>query len=190
MLRDDLMIIECSTGSALECAACLDIARIKELLSGEECYQEKHRVCEIVRMLVGLRKAWAGSKMTEEPIHYRAKPASADTAFLFFHERLEVYRAALKFMLWFVSMPGSNQLDRRLLRRVDEAGTSIALNIAEGNGRYSKSDHHRFLKIAESAAVKAAVYLDLCVRRRLWVEGDVIRGREILRMISAMLGGM
>jgi hypothetical protein len=46
----------------------------------------------------------------------------------------------------------------------------VVLNIAEGNGRYAELDHHRFLQIAQSAAVKGAVFLDLGVERAFLVE--------------------
>ena len=78
-----LRIVDYAIGSSSECAGCLDVARIKELLTHPDCHEE------------------------------------------------------------------------------DEAGTSVVLNIAEGNGRYAELDHHRFLQIAQSAAVKGAVFLDL-----------------------------
>ena len=140
-------------------------------------------------MLIGLRKAWAQPTVREEPLAYVVRKSSTPSAVLFHHEGLDVYRVALGFMEWFVSRPGAKELSNRLLRRIDEAGTSIALNIAEGNGRYAELDHHRFLQIAQSSAVKAAVYLDLSVKREIWVEADVVCGKEILRRINAILGG-
>src|SRR5688500_1129592 len=35
-------------GSSLECAGCLDVARIKTLLTHQDCHQEKHLLCEIL----------------------------------------------------------------------------------------------------------------------------------------------
>jgi four helix bundle protein len=50
--------LDYSVGSSLECAACLDIAGIKSLFTPGECLMEKAKLCEITKMLVGLRKAW------------------------------------------------------------------------------------------------------------------------------------
>ena len=50
-------------------------------------------------------------------------------------------------------------------------------------------DHHRFLQIAQSAAVKGAVFLDLGVERAFLVETETTAGQEILRRISAMVAG-
>jgi four helix bundle protein len=181
--------VDYATGSSLECAACLDIARIKELLSLTQCYEEKRLLCEVTKMLVGLRKAWADSVMREEPPALPANTLTPSPRPLFHHESLEVYQAALGFMAWFVSQPGAKEMSARLFRQIDEAGTSIVLNIAEGNGRYAELDHQHFLQIAQSAAVKAAVCLDLCVRRGLWAGAQTDSGKERLRRISTMAGG-
>jgi four helix bundle protein len=92
-------------------------------------------------------------------------------------------------MEWFAAQPGGNQLSSKVLRRLDEAGTSVVLNIAEGNGRYAELDHHRFLEIAQSSAVKAAVYLDLSAQRGVLDTGAVASGKEIVRRVGAMLTG-
>ena len=108
------------------------------------------------------------------------------------HERLQVYAkalSALAFIEWFVSRTGSDGLSHRLFRQVDEAGTCVVLNIAEGNGRYAELDQHRFLHIAERGAVKAAVYLDLCVRGGLFAEAEAASDKEILRRVGALLAG-
>ena len=80
-------------------------------------------------------------------------------------------------------------LCRTLCRQLDEAGTSLVLNIAAGNGRYAELDHHRFLEIAQSAAVKGAVYLDLGVERAWLAKTEASAGKEMLRRISAMVAG-
>ena len=197
-----LRIADYAIGSSLECAACLDVARIKELLARHDCYQEKHLLSEITKMLIGLRKGWAQSMAREEPPDYAIEPRKdkvEDEAgqkeggqgqeMLFHHERLEVYRLALVFMEWFVTLPGGKDLSSRLFRQMDEAGTSVVLNIAEGNGRYAELDQLRFLQMAQSAAVKGAVYLDLAVERALLLKTEAIAGKEMLRRISAMAAG-
>jgi four helix bundle protein len=184
-----LRIADYAIGSSLECAGCLDVARIKEFLTGQDCYKEKYLLCEMTKMLIGLRKAWSQSMVREEPFADPTKPLRDMPEPLFHHEGLEVYRAALGFMEWFVSRPGAKELSHRLFRQMDEAGTSVVLNIAEGNGRYAELDHHRFLQIAQSAAVKGAVYLDLVVERALLVETEATAGKETLRRISAMVAG-
>ncbi|HEY5910634.1 MAG TPA: four helix bundle protein [Verrucomicrobiae bacterium] len=183
-----LQILDYATGSTLECAGCLDIARIKNLLTEAQCREEKQRLCVVTKMVIGLRKAWAESVARKEPADYSAKPSTPETPF-FHHESLEVYRTALAFMDWFVSLTRTKELSNRLVRQVDEAGTSIVLNIAEGNGRYAELDHHRFAQIAQSAAVNAAVLLDLCLEQGLLEREETDAGKDKLHRIAVMLGG-
>src|SRR6266852_7407970 len=83
-----LKALDYALGSGLECAACLDIARIKGLLGKAETDHEKQRLCEIVKMLVGLRKAWETWKAREDTVPYRADPAGSASEPLFHHETL------------------------------------------------------------------------------------------------------
>jgi four helix bundle protein len=155
-----LTALDYAVGSGLECAACLDIARIKEFLSAQNAQYAKERLCEIVRMMYGLRKAWATSALHEDPVVYKVENSNFAEP-LFHHEKLKVYGMALNLMVWFMSLPESKELTHRFYRQIDEGITSIVLNIAEGNGRYSDLDHHRFLEIAKGSATKVTTYLDL-----------------------------
>ena len=90
-------------------------------------------------------------------------------------------------MRWFVGLPGGRELTDRLCREVDKSATSVVLNVAEGNGRYSELDHRRFLQMAAASAVQAAAYLDLSQQRALPVRLETTPGRELLSRIVAML---
>ena len=135
---DKARMLDYAVGSTLECAACLDIARIKGRLSQERSLTEKRRILEITRMLIGLRKAWLQSVLSEEPSPYGAEPSTPGLEILFHHESLDVYQVGLDFMRWFVGLPGCGELSDRLCREVDKSATSVVLNVAEGNGRYSE----------------------------------------------------
>ena len=90
-------------------------------------------------------------------------------------------------MRWFVGLPGGRELSDRLCREVDRSATSVVLNVAEGNGRYSELDHRRFLEIAGASAAKAAAYLDLYQQKALPARVETALGRELLSRIVAML---
>ena len=90
-------------------------------------------------------------------------------------------------MRWFVGLPGSLELSDRLFRQIDQAATSMVLNVAEGNGRYSGLDHRRFLEIAAASAVKAPAYLDLCQQKALPAQLEITEGTELLSRVLAML---
>ena len=50
-------VLDYATGSALECAACLDIAVVKKFILADTAAGAKRSLCEVVRMLVGLRRS-------------------------------------------------------------------------------------------------------------------------------------
>ena len=138
-------------------------------------------------MLIGLRKAWLKRALNEEPGAYHAEASGSGLELLFHHESLDVYQLGLEFMRWFVCLPGGRELSDRLCREVDKSGTSVVLNVAEGNGRYSQLDHRRFLEIAAASAVKTAAYLDLYQQKALPTRVEIAQGREFLGRINAML---
>jgi four helix bundle protein len=183
-------MVDYAVGSALECAACLDIAVLKQFLWADQAYGEKHRLCEVVKMLVGLRKSWELCRLGEEPLAYGDREDPAQPGPLFAHERLDVYRVGLDFVGWFNGLPAGAELSSRLFRQVDQAGTSVVLNLAEGNGRYPEQDRRKFLDIAEASAVKAAAYLDLCQRKEGLDRAQREAGVELLGRIASMLRGL
>jgi hypothetical protein len=113
----------------------MDIGRVKGLMSGPETHHQKKRLCEIVRMLVGLRKSWQNWKLHEDVPSYRPSRRVSSPEAFFHHETLEMYDAALELMAWLVSLSAEHELPGRLFRQIDESVTSVILNIAEGNGR-------------------------------------------------------
>ena len=65
----------------------------------------------------------------------------------FDHERLDVYRLSIDFIAWVGVLIEERERSAKpsALKHLDEARTSIALNIAEGNGKRSAVDRARFL---------------------------------------------
>ena len=59
-------------GSALECAACLDVLVVKKILGKPEIEEAKAILVRVVSMLVGLIKAVAPDRVYEQPTEYIA----------------------------------------------------------------------------------------------------------------------
>jgi hypothetical protein len=140
-------------------------------------------------MLIGLRKAWDQAMLEEQAVPYHT-PGSSVLPQLFHHERLEVYQAALSFVAWLENPIARDTFPTRLFRKVDDSSTSMVLNIAESNGRYAQLDHRRFLHLAQSAVVKTAAYVDLCLAKVDEVEIAPAAGKQILERVAAMLTRM
>ena len=60
-------------GSALECAACLDVLVLKKVFKNQEITDAKTILIKVVSMLVGLIKAVAPDRVYEEPGNYVAR---------------------------------------------------------------------------------------------------------------------
>ena len=87
-------------------------------------------------------------------------------------------------------MPGAAKLSTRQLRQVDNAGTSLVLNIAEANGRYASGERRNLFEIAESAVVRVGTYLELCARTGKLDSEQKGCAMALLDRIASMLGGL
>lgn len=107
----------------------------------------------------------------------------------FDHEKLRVYREAIEFVEW------ASDFQRELPRKsvadqLDRASTSIPLNIAEGNGKFTPADRCRYFDNARGSALECAACLDVCVAKRLASADAILPGKERLQAIVAMLVGL
>jgi four helix bundle protein len=57
--KDRARFFEMARGSALECAACLDVLLVRKLASEEQVVLSKERLARIVQMLVGLLRKFS-----------------------------------------------------------------------------------------------------------------------------------
>ncbi|HET9419278.1 MAG TPA: four helix bundle protein, partial [Chthoniobacterales bacterium] len=122
--------------------------------------------------------------------HARA-PAHARTMKTYFdHERLDVYREAIGFCGWVGELIGGIATKAAAKDQLDRASTSIPLNIAEGNGKFSAADRARFLEIARGSALECAACLDVLAVRKLIAGDQIIPAKEQLVRIVNMLMGM
>ena len=179
--RQAVYHLECSLGSVLECAACVDVALIRDLIDKETASGRKLALLEVVRMEVGLRSSWSPS-VCEEPEHYGEQTSG------FSHEYLLVYQQGLQLCRVLVGgVLAAHDAHDRYARRIDEASTSLLLNIAEGNGRFSQLDHRLFIERAQEAGVKLAAYLDLV--SPIGTE-PTDSAKALLHEVMAMLSGL
>ena len=73
----------------------------------------------------------------------------------FDHEKLDVYRAAIKIVVLIEEVVNQFPRGRAYLAdQLQRAGTSIPLNIAEGAGEYSNSEKIRFYRMARRSATE------------------------------------
>ena len=106
----------------------------------------------------------------------------------FDHEKLDVYRVALEFSSWaYRQCKVLRGADRNARDQLLRASQSIALNIAEGNGKRSMPDRRRFFEIARGSALECAAILDTLVVCEVLRLEDANRGKALLVRAVAML---
>ena len=108
----------------------------------------------------------------------------------FDHEKLYVHQGSLTFNEWVGEFLPSVQAKAAAKDQLDRSATSIPLNIAEGNGKFSKRDRARFFDIARGSALEAAASLDALVSRKLATKAPVLPAKEQLVQIVNMLMGL
>ena len=115
----------------------------------------------------------------------------------FAFEELQVYQRALDFSITVIDAVDEIDTPRkhyRLVEQLEAACTSVALNISEGKGRYSKKEFKHFLFIARGSLYETVTMLQvfkkrgwLCEKKyeELYSEAD-----EINKMLAGLINSI
>jgi four helix bundle protein len=110
-------------------------------------------------------------------------------AFLF--EKLKVYQKSVDFAESVISITESFPKGYYFLRdQLNRASTSIAANIAEGNGRFTKADRKHFFGIARGSVHECLPFLEIAQRKNLILNETHVTLKASLEEISKMLTGL
>ena len=115
----------------------------------------------------------------------------------FSFEHLKVWQKAVEFAYKVISVAENMRADRKHYRLIDQleaASTSVALNIAEGKGRYSKKEFIKFLYIAR-ASLYETITLLIIFHKNEWIGEELliefkVFGDEIGKMISSLINSI
>ena len=106
----------------------------------------------------------------------------------FDHEKLDVYRVAIEFVMLVDEIVEHFPRGRAyLVDQLQRAAASIPLNIAEGAGEYASNEKARFYRMAKRSATESAGILEIVIRLKLIEEGQYKKARELLLRIVSML---
>lgn len=119
----------------------------------------------------------------------------------FSFEDLEVWQSAIEFAKKVINLTEHIDTGRkhyRLVEQLESSSTSVALNIAEGRGRYSKKEFIQFLYIARGSLYETITLLTI-FRDKQWIDdvqfeeiknfGDEI-GKKISSLINSIKASM
>ncbi len=107
----------------------------------------------------------------------------------FDHEKLDVYKDSIRFVAYVEALLEDVPKSLAVHNQLDRASTSIPLNIAEGNGKYTPADRCRFFDIARGSALECAACLDvLTVKKRIEQEQADSGKRSLVPIVSMLVG--
>ena len=91
-------------------------------------------------------------------------------------EELEIWQRAVEFADLVIETVESLETPRnhfRLIEQLEAAATSVAMNIAEGKGRYSKKEFVHYLYIARGSLFETVTLLKIIHKRR-WISDEQV----------------
>jgi four helix bundle protein len=101
---------------------------------------------------------------------------------IFDHEKLQVYQESLHFITWLEPLLEKLPKSLSVRDQLDRASTSIPLNIAEGNGKFTKPDRCRYFDNARGSSLE-------CAKAKSDVT-EILAGKERVRAMVSMLIGL
>jgi len=112
------------------------------------------------------------------------------TKTLFDHEKLIAYQRSIQFVAW--SSPLLEKLPAKwaVSDQLDRASTSVPLNIAEGNAKYTAPDRCRYFDTARGSALESAACLDVLVAKGKCAIEEIQGGKELLHETVSLLVGL
>ncbi|MFA5805951.1 MAG: four helix bundle protein [Melioribacteraceae bacterium] len=106
------------------------------------------------------------------------------------HEKLKVYQKSIEFISWVHDLFSAIKSRNSIIDQFERASDSIALNIAEGNGKYSGKDRCRYFDIAKGSSLESAACLDVMYTKELISKETLVEGKTQLKEIISMIMGL
>ena len=111
----------------------------------------------------------------------------------FSFENLEVYQKSLDFSVSVINVIDKLDTPRkhyRLIEQLESSSSSIALNISEGKGRYSKREFKQFLYIARGSLYETIAMLQIFKKKQWLNQTDYNNLYTQAEGINKMLSGL
>lgn len=109
----------------------------------------------------------------------------------FMFEKLKVYQKSVDFADAVCGMTRRYPRGYYFLAdQLNRAALSVAANIAEGNGRFTKADRKNFFGIARGSAQECVPLLEIAFRQELINRDEHEQLKQALEEIARMLSGL
>jgi four helix bundle protein len=111
----------------------------------------------------------------------------------FGYEDLEVWKRALEFASRVIKIFESSPISARHIRlfgQLEAAVVSIAMNLAEGKGRFSKKEFIQYCYIARGSLYESMTLLEIFSRKKWIPAEDFLSLKNEAYEIAAMIKGL
>ena len=113
---------------------------------------------------------------------------------IFTFQNLTVWQKALAFaeaVILIVDELNTPRKHFRLIEQLESSATSVAMNIAEGKGRYSKKEYVHFLYISRGSLFETVTLLEI-FKNQKWISQEQYnslenQAEEICKMINSLI---
>jgi four helix bundle protein len=109
------------------------------------------------------------------------------------YEKLLVWQKAIDWAVDVINMSDSINCDRkhfRIIEQLESSSSSVAMNIAEGKGRFSKKEFRQYLYISRGSLYETLTLLYI-IKKKNWItETDYYKlrknGLELNKMLNSL----
>ncbi len=108
----------------------------------------------------------------------------------FDHEKLIAYQRSIEFVAWASQWMEEMPAKLAVFDQLDRASTSVPLNIAEGNAKFTAPDRCRYWDTARGSALECAACLDVVVAKRKSTLDRTAEGKRLLLETVSLLIGL
>ena len=125
------------------------------------------------------------------------EPSAINNQDRFGYEDLEVWQKAIDWASAIVSLCNDLETERRhyrLIEQLESVCSSVAMNIAEGKGRYSQKEFIQFLYVARGSLYEAVTLLEIFLKQG-WTSKDKFtklkdEAKEIAKMLNSLINSI
>lgn len=108
----------------------------------------------------------------------------------FLFEKLDVYQRSLEIVDEISALVSTKKINPALRDQLTRAVLSIALNIAEGTGRFTKADKRSFYIIARGSTYECVAIVQVLLRQNTLTKEEYTMLYEKYEIISKMISGL
>jgi four helix bundle protein len=108
----------------------------------------------------------------------------------FDHEKLIAYQRSIEFVAWAGQLLEEMPARLAVCDQLDRASTSVPLNLAEGNAKFTAPDRCRYWDTARGSALECTACLDVLVAKKKCSLDRTEEGKRLLAETVSLLIGL